>query len=162
MFGHLAWCELIKTGIGNVDASFPRMSFKYRVWFQVRHPDHDAEDIIEQLGLAVARSWQAGQPRLTARGDNMPGQFEHSLCIFDVGSGDDGQVASRLRTVINLLQTKADFMQGLTDTGGALSFHISWMVGPRGAVLNNRLLNDMAALGIDLAIDPVNNDQAGY
>jgi hypothetical protein len=143
--------------IGKI-ASNVSMTFSYGISLQVRHPDADPNDIASGLALTVKRSWRVGEPRSTPRGNTLPGHYGETYCVFDVGSGDDGEVAERLRSIIALLLPKRDFIHELRATGGSLNFYVTWTIGERGEVFDCSLLSVLASLGIDLGIEPLNSE----
>jgi hypothetical protein len=139
-------------------ASISYMSFSYSISLQVRHPDADPHDIARGVGLPVKRSWKIGQPRVTPRGTPLEGHYDATYCAFDLGAGDNGDLAERLRVVVTSLFSKRDFLLHLRATGGSLNFFITWTVGERGEMFDRSLLSDIASLGIDLGIEPVRAD----
>ncbi|HEX2811489.1 MAG TPA: hypothetical protein VHO04_02305 [Sphingopyxis sp.] len=134
------------------------MSFSYDISLQVRHPDADPNDIVRGVGLPVKRSWAAGEPRSTPRGTALSGHRDASYCAFDLGAGDDGELAERLRAIVATLVPKQDFLLGLRATGGSINLFITWTVGERGEMFDCSLLSGLARLGIDLGIEPVRAD----
>lgn len=131
------------------------MSFSYGISLQVRHPDADPHDIVRGVGLPVKRRWKKGESRVTPGGNPLAGHYDTSYCVFDLGSGDDGELAERLRVAITALFPKQDFLLGLRETGGSLTLFITWTVGERGEMFDCSLLSDLASLGIDIGIEPV-------
>ena len=134
------------------------MGFSYSISLQVRHPDADPNDIVRGVGLPVKRSWKIGEPRSTPRGTPLPGHYRETYCAFDLGVGDDGELAERLRRLVATLLPKRDFLHGLRATGGSLNFFVTWAVGERGEMFDCALLSDIASLGIDLGIEPIRAD----
>jgi hypothetical protein len=135
------------------------MSFSYGISLQVRHPDADPNDIVRNVGLPVKRSWRVGEPRSTPRGTALPGHYHTTYCAFDLGAGDDGDLAEHLRSQVAMLLPKRDFLHGLRATGGSLNLFITWAVGERGEVFDCALLSDLVSLGIDLGIEPTSADR---
>lgn len=134
------------------------MSFSYGISLQVWHPDADPNDIVRNVGLPVKRSWAMGEPRSTPRGTALPGHYDTTYCAFDLGAGDDGELAAHLRGQVAVLLPKRDFLLGLRATGGSLNLFITWTVGERGEVFDCALLSDLVSLGIDLGIQPCGAD----
>lgn len=130
------------------------MAFSYRVSLQVRHPYADPERIIAGIDLPCIRSWAAGEPRSTPKGALLTGARKESYCAFDIGRGDDGDLANSLRKALKRLESSAAFIAELRQTGGNLNFFISWSPGERGEVFDVDLLAHMARLGIELGIEP--------
>ncbi|NYF31096.1 MULTISPECIES: hypothetical protein [Sphingopyxis] len=131
------------------------MAFSYRVSLQVRHPYADPQRIIKGIGLPFVRSWAAGERRATPNGKLLPGAYTESYCAFDIGKGDDGELADFLRQTLKRIAPSAAFIAELRQTGGTLNFFITWTPGERGEVFDVTLLTDMARLGIALGIEPL-------
>ncbi|WP_404710280.1 hypothetical protein [Sphingomonas sp. MMS24-J13] len=131
------------------------MSSSYGISLQVRHPVADPNDIARGLGLPAKRSWKMGESRSTPRGTALAGRYDTTYCAFDLGAGDDRELAERLRVVVAALLLKQDFFRGLRATGASLNLFITWTVGERGEMFDCALLSDLASLGIDLGIEPV-------
>ena len=130
------------------------MAFSYSVALQVRHPHTEPQQIVAAIGLQPARCWSVGEKRATPKGTSLPGNYRESYCVFDLGEGDDGELANFLRRTLEKLEHAAAFISQLRQTGGNLNFFISWYPGERGEVFDVELLAAMARLGIDLGIDP--------
>lgn len=131
------------------------MAFSYSVSLQIKHPDVDPRLIIDAIGLPPLRCWAAGDERVTPKGNPLPGTYDESYCVFDLGAGSDGELADFLRQAVHRLEHAAIFIGGLRQTGGKLNFFVSWSPGERGEVFDVELLTDMARLGIDLGMLPI-------
>lgn len=131
------------------------MAFCYRVSLQVKHPYAEPRRIIAAIALPSVRSWAAGERRSTPTGRLLPGAYTESHCAFDIGEGNDGELASLLRRTLDRIEPSAAFISELRKTGGEFHFFITWTPGERGDVFDANLLNDMARLGIDLGIEPL-------
>jgi hypothetical protein len=92
---------------------------------------------------------------MTPKGTVLPGTYRESYCAFDLGEGEDGQLADFLRRTLARLEHAAAFISELRQTGGKLNFYVSWSPRGRGEVFDVELLAAMARLGIDLGIEPV-------
>ncbi|WP_156382227.1 MULTISPECIES: hypothetical protein [unclassified Aureimonas] len=134
------------------------MSFSYGISLQVHHPDADPTDIARGVGLPVNRSWKLGQPRVTPRGTALAGHYDATYCLFDLGAGNDGELAERLQAIVAALIPRRDFLLGLRATGGSINFYITWTVGERGEMFDCSLLSDLVGLGIDLGIEPIGDE----
>jgi hypothetical protein len=107
--------------------------------------------------LVPSRFWARGDQRETPKGTPLPGTYPESYCVFHLGDRDDGELANFLREILAKLEHVAAFTRELRRIGGRVSFHISWSAGDRGEVFDVELLANMARLGIDLDIDPLNS-----
>lgn len=74
--------------------------------------------------------------------------------MFQLGRGEDGELARCLSGAVALLKPKKTYLERLRETGGSINFYIGWMVGSRGEVFDTHLLHEIADLGIDLGIEP--------
>jgi hypothetical protein len=128
--------------------------FDYHVSFRVTHPTLDAGAIAAQLRMTPKFCWTSGEPRKTPRGTPLQGVREESYCTFDIGSGDDGEIARCLSTALEGLRAEAEFLRHLRDAGGSLMFYVYWYPnGDTGELFATDLLRDMAEMGIELGIN---------
>lgn len=131
------------------------MAFSYRVTLQVRHPDVDPETIMTAIGRTARRYWRVGEDRMTLADTPLSGTYRESYCVFDLGEGEDGQLAAFLRRTLMQLEHAADFIADLRRTGGKVNYYVSWSPGDHGEIFDVDLIADMARLGIDLGIEPI-------
>ena len=131
------------------------MTFRYTVSLQVKHPEYGPESIVTAIGLPAVRSWSVGEERTTPKGTLLQGRYRESYCVFDLGDGDDGELADFLRKILINLEHAASFIKELRQTGGKFNFYVQWTVGERGEVFDIDLLSEMARIGIDLGIEPL-------
>lgn len=135
------------------------MAFSYRVDLQIWHPTANPNDITQSLGRTPVRSWAAGEPRRTPVGNALPGTQRETYCAFDIGQGDDGELAACLSSAVADLIGNAPLFHELRATGGKVSFYVTWLPGQRGEVFDIELLSSIARLGIDLGIEPLSTSQ---
>lgn len=135
------------------------MTFSYGVSLQIRHPDADPQKIAAGIGLTPSQCWAVGDKRETPKGTPLLGTHGESYCVFDLGGGDDGELADFLRNTVKGLEHSAAFIGELRDTGGKLNFYVFWTLGERGELFDVELLANMARLGIDLGIEPIRVEQ---
>jgi hypothetical protein len=135
-------------------------SFDYRVSFRVTHPTLDPRAIANQLGMEPEFSWKAGEPRKTPKGTPLEGSRKESYCTFEIGRGDDGELAKCLSTAVDNFQAQSEFLREIRAAGGSLMFYAFWYPnGDTGEVFATDLLRKMADIGIDLGIN-VYDDRA--
>lgn len=110
------------------------MTFNYRVSLQVWHPDADPRNLVAGIGLPPLRFWAVGDQRVTPKGTRLPGTYHESYCAFDLGERSDGDLAEFLRHTLSKLERAAPFIDELRQTGGKVTFFVSWSPGlPAGA-----------------------------
>ncbi|HET9428291.1 MAG TPA: hypothetical protein VFO69_08025 [Allosphingosinicella sp.] len=132
------------------------MAFEYRVSIQFRHPNMDPDDIARHLDRQPVRSWRAGEPRTRPKGQPLGGNYRETYCAFDVGRGEDGELASCLLDAVTEFEAAKAFFQQIRATGGRINFYVTWRPGNRGEVFDIGLMSRMAEVGIDLGIEPLN------
>jgi hypothetical protein len=131
------------------------MAFEYRVSLQIKHPSADPNDIVQQMGRTPVRSWAVGEPRRTPAGTALEGVYRETYCVFDIGRGNDGELARFLGKAVAELDGAKSLFWDLRQTGGFINFYITWTAGERGEVFDSALLSNIARLGIDLGIEPL-------
>lgn len=134
------------------------MAFRYRVCLQIFHPDADPREIMRRMGRPAMVSWARGDARITPKGTPLGGIRSQTYCAFNIGGGEDGELAFCLRRAVDELKGSQSFFHELRSTGGSLNFLVSWWTGERGENFNVALLADMAELGIDLGIEPLSGN----
>lgn len=111
--------------------------------------------MIAGIGRSARRSWKVGEERTTPIGRPLHGTYRESYCVFDLGEGEDGELAAFLRLTLAELEHAAAFIGDVRRTGGKVSYYVSWSPGDHGETFSVDLIADMARLGIDLGIEPV-------
>lgn len=136
--------------------------FDYHVSFRLTHPTLDADAIAAQLCMTPKFCWTAGEPRKTPKGTPLDGVREESYCTFDIGSGDDGELARCLSTALLKLTPAAEFLRHVRDAGGSPMFYVFWYPnGDTGEVFGTELLRNMAEMGIELGINVFDDRPSG-
>ena len=138
-------------------------SFHYHVSLRVTHPTLDAATITAQLRMSAKFCWTAGKPRKTPKGTPLEGVHEESYCTFDLGSGDDGELAKCLNAAIENLKAEGEFLRDVRKAGGSLMFYAFWHPNrdDTGEVFGTDLLRNMADLGIELGINVIDDRPHG-
>jgi hypothetical protein len=131
------------------------MAFTYRISLQITHPSADPDDIVQQIGRTAVRSWAVGEPRQTPAGTPLQGVQRETYCAFDIGRGDDRELARLLRQAVANLDGARSLFRDLRDTGGSINLYVTWTTGERGEIFDAALLSSIARLGIDLGIEPL-------
>lgn len=100
--------------------------------------------------------WQhkKGEQRMTPKGTLLDGTYDLNYCSFSLNAYEGEELHEMLdRIAENLLSHEAFFSQ-IQNEGGRAEFFVGWYsTGNTGDVLNNNLLNKLAKLKIDLALD---------
>ncbi len=128
--------------------------FDYSVSLRATHPLLPAFEISRGLDKVASYCWDAGEQRKTPKGALLGGTRRESYCSFDVGEGEDGNLAQCLNVELDEIEKCAPFLNGFRSTGGKLEFFCFWHSdGDTGEIFEPQLLARMAALEIALGIN---------
>ena len=58
--------------------------FRYAVSLRVMHPDIDPEDITANIRIQPWRSWRAGEPRATPKGESLKGVYTETYWVANL------------------------------------------------------------------------------
>lgn len=135
--------------------------FGYSVSFRVKHPRLRPNDIAASLNKTPRFSWAAGEPRMTPKGTLLGGTRKESYCAFEIGGGEDGELARCLLNAVDGLKAHRAYLHEIRSTGGSLMFYIFWYPnGDIGEVFETDLLFTLSDLGIDLGINVYDDRRA--
>ncbi len=116
----------------------------------------NSEHINSKLGLQAKTHWTVGEPRKTPKGTLLDGVRQESYCAFEMGEGDDGELALCLERAVTLLSKHRDFLRRINASGGMAEFFITWEpAGDTGQTFDADLIGAMADLRISLGINVV-------
>ena len=103
------------------------------------------------------RSWQAGLPRTTPKGDQLEGVYRETYWTSgNIARGEwpDKELNIELNVLVDRFSAHRDFLRRIRLTGGKSEFFVGWFFeGNGGDVLDSRMLGRMAGIEIDLALD---------
>lgn len=136
------------------------MSFQYSVSLQLWHPHADPDLVEREFALEATHKQKVGEARKTPNGTLLSGTNRESYCVFDLASGEDGKLADCLKSLVNELESKQGYIEKFKQSGGRLNWFVGWTCGEHGEVFDIELLSKLAALGIDLGIEPYSVSQA--
>jgi hypothetical protein len=129
----------------------------------VFHPSFDPRKITSTLNLVPSRSWRAGEPRSTPKGDPLDGVYQESY--WTSGSIIKGKwpkvdLTTAIDKLLDRLTSHRKFFHRLRSDGGRVEFFVGWYFrGNGGDVFCYDLLARMADLKIDLSLDVYPPDQ---
>jgi hypothetical protein len=128
--------------------------FGYRVSFRIRHPSIAVTELADCLPIAPVWSWQVGETRRTPKGSPLAGVYRDSYCTFDLGGGEDGEVAEHILRSLEGLTPKREFIRDVSTTGGSAAFYVFWYPnGDTGEVFEAPLLSALGEAGIALMLN---------
>jgi hypothetical protein len=136
--------------------------FDYSVNFQIRHPTASVKELAAGLPWEMTSGWTAGEQRVTPIGRQLGGVRPESYCSFQIEKRDDGRLPTCVSNALDILATHRDHLGEICRTGGSLNFYVFWYPnGDTGVVFKADLLERMAALKIDLALNVYDDRAAG-
>ena len=128
--------------------------FKYDVSFRVFHPNLNPDDICKTLNMNATTKWQVGEQRKTPKGGSLPGVYDQSYCSFQLDHPKGMELADFLNHWNGTLLKFKDYLMDIHSSGGRLEYFIGWYSkGNSGEVFNASLIEQLAKLKIELAID---------
>jgi Domain of unknown function (DUF4279) len=128
--------------------------FRYEISLRIKHPDVSPEEISTALSLTPSHSWKAGDMMRIPQDKLLKSKqgFSYWSCRFEEEA--DMTLSERLESLTSLLEERADFLGTIHRTGGTIEYFIGWFSGfNSGDVFSHGLLQRLAALHIDLALD---------
>ena len=128
--------------------------FKYDVSFRIFHPNLNPDEICQTLHLQATTKWRSGEQRKTPKGRLLPNVYDKSYCSFKLDQVHDMELPEFLRYWNSRFLKFKEYFMNIHSSGGRLEYFIGWYSkGNSGEVFNVSLLEQLATLKIDLAID---------
>jgi hypothetical protein len=128
--------------------------FDFKVVLMVKHPTRTFAEISAAVGREAKYGWTVGEPRKTPVGRALGGFRDESYCGFEIGSGNDGALASFLNRAMLKLKPVREALRELRATGGSLTLVVTWYPnGDTGENFSMPLLREMTDMGIELGIN---------
>jgi hypothetical protein len=111
-------------------------------------------ELADCLPIAPVWSWQVGEARRTQKGSPLTGVYRDSYRTFDLGGGEDGEVAKHILSDLEGLTPKREFIRNVSATGGSAAFYVFWYPnGDMGEVFEAPLLSALGEAGIALMLN---------
>jgi uncharacterized protein DUF4279 len=121
---------------------------------RIKHPTEDPTAISRSLGIDPITSWRAGTPRETPAGERLDGEHRFTYWSSTVATGPGDELPVLLKDVLQGLVSHREYLQELTDTGGAAEVFVGWFFdASSGAVLTSAVLAELGELRLDLSLD---------
>lgn len=133
--------------------------YEYKVSLRITHPTMDPHIITGTLGKEPFRSWQAGSPRKTPKGDPLEGVYKETywsarLTKNESISSEEVPLESFLLEETNLFKNHSSFLGNIKDSGGKIEYFIGVFGNSNmGCEFNTELLTSINNLGIELSLD---------
>ncbi len=132
---------------------------KYDVSFRVFHPVLNPDDICQMLNMNTTNKWQVGEQRKTPKGRPLPGVYDQSYCSFRLNQKQDMELVDFLKYWNDTFLKYKDYFMDIYSSGGRLEYFIAWYSeGNTGEVFDVVLLEQLATLKVELAIDFYSSD----
>jgi hypothetical protein len=113
------------------------------------------DDFSKELQLQPKYQWKAGDKRRTPKGKSLPGTYDLSYWCYNINSSSGIPLGTCLKKFVDDIAAHKDFLKRISDTGGRLEFFVGLFSQEKalGEILGWQLLQAMAGLNIDLALD---------
>ena len=104
---------------------------------------------------------EAGDRRRTPTGQVLEGLHDNTCWCSESIDGDGFDLASTLESSLESLESHRSFLTDFNSTGGKTEYFIGWYTDGRntGEIFHSGLLQRLADLRIDLALDVYGLDQ---
>jgi len=132
--------------------------YEFTASLRMRHPHIDPAAITQALGITPQHTWQAGTPRIGARGESLEGLYRESYWMGRLMETPrlSGQVSVEGMlgdTLANLRRSQA-FLERIQDEGGVTEFHVSLFARASfGLELPASTLALLGRLGVGVALE---------
>jgi hypothetical protein len=129
---------------------------RFRVSLRIWHPCIDPQIITAALRIPPSRSWKAGEPRTTPKGNPLKGNNKDTYWSAEMCRGDDPpyKLVAEIDRLLDKLAVHGDFLRQIRAEGGGSEFFVGWFLrSMAGATFSQPVLTKMTELGIDLALD---------
>lgn len=105
-------------------------TYEFTLSLNIRHPTIDPGRITQVLGIEPQHTWQAGDPRRGAAGEELQGVYRESywtarLIPEPQLSSEGVSVESYLMQTVSLLNRSHEFLEQLNIEGGVAELHVS-------------------------------------
>jgi hypothetical protein len=109
------------------------------------------------LGLTPKRSWMAGAPRKTPKGNPLEGVYDASYwtCRLVDGTWPDRELPAAIEAALDQLAPKQDWFVEIAASGGTSELFVGWFFdeGNSGDTLDHRLLGRLSSFAMNLSFD---------
>jgi hypothetical protein len=115
------------------------------------------------LGINPSRSWRAGEPRSTPKGNPLEGTWPKSYWTASLVEGQwpREQLEDAINGVLDQLAAHKDYFHQIRSQGGNVELYVAWFFdGQSGGVFCHDLLVRMADLSMDLSLDAYPPDRS--
>lgn len=139
--------------------------YEYKVSLRITHPSIDPQIITGTLGLKPTRSWQAGSPRQTPKGEKLEGNNKNSYWCASLNNGsallsEETPLESYLLEKTTLLKEHSGFLGNIKESDGKIEYFIGIFGNKNlGCEFNSELLLSINNLGIELLLDIYPNEE---
>ncbi|MBD0274331.1 MAG: hypothetical protein ICV73_20660 [Acetobacteraceae bacterium] len=127
---------------------------RYSVSLMISHPHLKRAEMTRALGVTPMYGWDAGEPRRTPAGTPQPGNRWNTYWGFsNVTRGKRAFFAGAVG-MLERLEKAADFIRGITDSGGKISITVGLYGGQNiGDAIGWSELVRFAALEVELGVE---------
>lgn len=111
-------------------------------------------EIAGELGMIAKISQTRGDQRRTPKGAALDGVYAHSYCTFDIPLLPGESLEDTIQRFCGEFQGRRGIFVRVAASGGRCELFVGWFVARNsGATLSRQLLEELASLKLDLALD---------
>jgi hypothetical protein len=129
--------------------------FSFSIRLRLRHPQADPDLISENMGRTPSRHWRTGELMRGPEGTERGRTYNDSYWCSEARRGEDSQLLDVLKSDLEDLEKRAEFLKEFCASGGQIICYISWFASARygGDTIGFSILRRLADLRISLALD---------
>lgn len=100
------------------------VSKKFRISFQIKHPEENLEIAAKKMGINPFRIWRAGSQRETPKGKMLDGKYDYSYCCLRLENREGLCGSDLIASFLEELEKHHKYWSDLSSSGGKLSLVI--------------------------------------
>jgi hypothetical protein len=129
-------------------------SRRFDVELFIIHPKLDPAEITAELGLEPQNSHRAGDPRLTPKGDTLPGIYHDTRWRYSIELElKDQWFSEEVTKLVDRLAPHGAFLRKLRESGGRAQVIVQFFGGYFGDEISRETLSKMIDLELDFGIE---------
>ena len=133
--------------------------YEYCLDLRIHHPSLDPGDISRALRMRAGISWRVGEPRVSLRGEPLPGVRRETYWAKTLTPGwvkvpRSTLAEARVTSVLKRLRGQAAFLRRLRRTGGTAAVWVSsYSTTNYSFIFEPALIKSVHDLGCELIVD---------
>ncbi len=100
------------------------VNHKFKISFQIKHPEENLEFAAKKLGINPFRIWKANSQRKTPKGKRLDGKYDHSYCCLRLENEKGLCGTDLIAGILEEFEKDDQYWSGLFLSGGRFSLVI--------------------------------------